>query len=156
MKISRLMLTAALLISTSTSASATSISASVESQVVVVIGSETPAPKISNGYTGIIIDCRGFGLQRAMSPVIKDERGVIIYGDKNLDEAQITNFGMAHYATDMSDVSRAGTKPLIIRAIAVENFNRNPVLSLKDADRVLLADNDDNFLKNASVVFLTD
>lgn len=91
-----------------------------------------------------------------MSPVIKDERGVIIYGDKNLDETKITNFGMAHYATSPNDVSRAGNKPLHVRAIGVENFNRNPVLSLRDAEFVIRANNGANFLENASVVFLVD
>lgn len=155
MKATRLFAAAAIfLAATTSSASAISISASVESKITVEINTPEPAPE--KNYTGIIVDCRGLGLQRAMSPVIKNPDGAIIYGDKNIDPDKIVDVGMVGYATSMKEVERAGTNPLIIKAVSVANFKCNPVISMSDAEKVLIANSVDNFLDEANVVFLTD
>ena len=155
LKTARFLVTAAILLAaTTSSASAISISASVESKITVEINA--PEPEKDKNYTGIIVDCRGLGLQRAMSPVIKNPEGVIIYGDKNIDPDKIVDIGMAGYATSMKDVERAGKNPLIVKAISVANFKCNPVISMSDAEKVLIANSVDNFLDEANVVFLTD
>ena len=139
-------------------ADSVSVSASVSAQINVEINSETTPElkKQTEGYTGVIIDCRGLNLQRVMSPVIKDENGEIIYGDKDLDLDKINEIGMAAYATNMNETSRAGSNPIIVPAMKLSNFNSNPVLSVADASRVLIANEDSGFLKNLNVVFLTD
>ena len=107
------------------------------------------------GYTGLVIDCRGLGrLNPVMSPVIKDARGQKIYGHKNLDYDRIIREGMASYAQDMSQAGRAGSNPLVVSAIALDDHNANPVLSAEDADYVLHENNQSHFLDNIAVVFL--
>ena len=107
------------------------------------------------GYTGLVVDCRGLGtLNPVMSPVIKDARGQKIYGHKNLDYDRIIREGMATYAQDMSQAGRAGSNPLIVRAIDLDDHNANPVLSMEDADLVLYENNQSHFLDNIAVVFL--
>lgn len=153
MNASKLIATAALLLAaTSPSALAMTVSASVESKITVEINT-APAPEV---YTGIIVDCRGLGLQPVMSPVIKNSDGVIIYGDKNLDPDKIAELGMAAYVKGNNSTSRAGSNPLVVKAVGVENFHSNPVLSVIDAEKVLRANNVSNFLDEASVVFLVD
>jgi hypothetical protein len=62
--------------------------------------------------------------------------------------------GMAAYAWDMSGATRAGSNPLIVRAISVENHGGTPVLSTADANRVLIENGATHFLDKTNVVFL--
>jgi len=113
------------------------------------------APRPSGNYTGLIVDCRGLGtLNNVMSPVIRDAKGQKIYGHKNLDYDRIIREGMASYAQDMSQTGRAGSNPLIVRAIALEDLNATPVLSMDDSDYVLYENSKSHFLDNIAVVFL--
>lgn len=106
-------------------------------------------------YTGLVVDCRGLGrINFVMSPVIKNEDGQKIYGHKNLDYDRVIRDGMASYAQSMSEADRAGSNPLIVRAIDLEDLNANPVLSMEDADLVLYENSQSHFLDNIAVVFL--
>lgn len=120
-----------------------------------------PAPTVtvpsSGGYTGLIIDCRGLGLKPVMSPVIKNDAGVAIYGHKNLNPDKVIANGMADYAYDTStNVARAGSNPLIIKAVSLDGgvLRGNPVVSTADANRILSENNVSHFLENTSVVFV--
>ena len=118
---------------------------------------EPPVSRPTYGnYTGLIVDCRGLrqGINPVMSPVILNTNGTKIYGHKNLNREKIIRDGMASYARDMSQADRAGSNPLIIKAVALENFNANPVLSVEDADRVLYENSRSHFLEDTAVVFL--
>ena len=109
---------------------------------------------ISGGYTGVVIDCRGLGLNPVMSPVIKDTSGNKLYGHKNLNPDYVIQNGMASYAHDMSMASRAGSNPLVIKAVSLSDHNANPVISVDDGNKMLLENNSAGFLSNTSVVFL--
>lgn len=114
-----------------------------------------PPTRSSGGYTGLVVDCRGLGtLNPVMSPVIKDESGAKIYGHKNLDYDRIIREGMATYAQDMSQASRAGSNPLIVRAVRLDDLNANPVLSMEDSNMVLYENKSSHFLEDIAVVFL--
>ena len=118
--------------------------------------SAAPAPdgRAIGTFTGRIVDCRGLGLKPVMSPVIKNAHGNPIYGYKNLDYDMVIEKGMAAYAWDMSGATRAGSNPLIVRAISVENHGGTPVLSTADANRVLIENGATHFLDKTNVVFL--
>lgn len=106
-------------------------------------------------YTGLIVDCRGLGMINfVMSPVIKNSAGQKIYGHQNLDYDRIIREGMATYARDMSESARAGSNPLIVQAIALDDLNATPVLNMEDADLVLYENSQSHFLDNIAVVFL--
>ena len=107
-------------------------------------------------YTGLIVDCRGLGLQPVMSAVIKNTNGTKIYGHKNLDIDKIISMGVADYISDVDSIDRAGKNPLVVKAVAVENFNSNPVLTIPDSNRVLIENYASKFLKEMKVVFLFD
>ncbi len=115
---------------------------------------KAPDGKAIGSFTGLIVDCRGLGLKPVMSPVIKNINGSPIYGYKNLDYDKVIENGMAAYAKDMSGATRAGSNPLIVRAVDVENHGGTPVLSLADANRVLIENGATHFLDNTRVVFL--
>lgn len=107
-------------------------------------------------YTGLIVDCRGLGLQPVMSPVILNTNGTKIFGHKNLDVDKIVAQGMVDYVTDPEQVARAGENPLIVKAVELKDFNANPVLSIADSNRVLIENHATKFLKDLKVVFLFD
>lgn len=107
-------------------------------------------------YTGLVVDCRGLELQPVMSPVIMNSNGTKIYGHKNLDYDKIISMGMADYVDDTENTSRAGDKPLIVKAVALQNFNSNPVVAISDSNRILIENYATKFLKDLKVVFLFD
>ena len=117
--------------------------------------SAAPAPtgKAIGGYTGLIVDCRGLGLKPVMSPVIKNASGQPIYGYKNLNYDRVVSEGMAGYTSDMGNAARAGSNPLVVKAIRVDG-NANPVLSVADANRVLIENGATGFLDATNVVFV--
>lgn len=115
---------------------------------------ETPAGRAIGGYTGLVVDCRGLGLKPVMSPVIKNANGTPIYGYKNLDYDKVVSNGMAGYTRDINRVSRAGSNPLVVQAIGLDNHSSNPILSVADANRVLIENGATGFLNTTNVVFV--
>ena len=113
---------------------------------------------VSNRYTGLVVDCSGLGLEAVMSPVVKNGNGQPIYGYKNLDIDKVIDQGMASYATSANDAttrSRAGNNPLVVKAQKVDGIiPGNPVVSVADADKILIANQSDMFLDNCNVVFV--
>ena len=113
---------------------------------------------VSQNYTGLIVDCSGLGeLNPVMSPVIKNADGTKIYGHENLDPDKIILNGMASYADSVDDEisrSRAGSKPLIVKATSLTDLDATPVVSIDDADKILAANRSDKFLNNCAVVFV--
>ena len=89
-----------------------------------------------------------------MSPVIKNANGTPIYGYKNLDYDKVISSGMAGYTEDITNSPRAGSNPLVVRAVSLENHNGNPVISVADANRVLMENNVTKFLDKTNVVFV--
>lgn len=109
-----------------------------------------------NSVTGVIVDCRGLELDRVMSPIITDDSGRVIYGAQFIESSFIINYGAVGYAgpDNPNDVSRAGVQPIHVKALSLKDFNRNPVISREDADKILSANSESGFLRSCPVVFL--
>lgn len=109
-------------------------------------------------YTGLVIDCSGMGLESVMSPVIKNNSGQSIYGHQNLNIEKVIEYGMASYAQTANDTvsrTRAGTHPLVVKAVKVEGtIPGNPVVSVADSDKILIANQMSMFLDDCKVVFI--
>ena len=114
------------------------------------------AAQAKGNYTGLVVDCRGLKLKTIMSPVIINSNGTPIYGHKNIDPEKIITTGIVAYVKQLSEVARAGSNPLIVKAIGLEYDNSTPVLSLTDSNRVLIENHATKFLKDLKVVFLFD
>ncbi|MCE5287275.1 MAG: LPP20 family lipoprotein [Pelosinus sp.] len=124
-----------------------------------------PSPEYirSNGnfaYTGVVIDGRGLDLQATFSPGIEDVNGRSIYGSVNIDPNFAISKGMVDYAPTSELVqeaengqSRAGARPLIIKAVSLTRNNCNVVISKEDGDKILAANRDGHFLEKCAVVF---
>jgi len=125
----------------------------------------TPAegtPTVEGNYTGLIIDARGLKVQPAMAPRILKADGTVLYGTGKVDFDQLIEKGMASYYRDMGAAradSRAGSNPLVIRAIGVYRravATTDVVISDADAAKLLAEDARTHFLKQMRVVFVVD
>jgi hypothetical protein len=101
------------------------------------------APRPGGPYTGIIVDARGFDIQRGMGPRLMDEDGNVFYPDpRRVPSADaLQEAGMVGYATDAREARRAGARPLIVRALDVTGpAQEDVVVSREAAERILAAD----------------
>lgn len=115
-------------------------------------------------YSGIVVDCRGLGLDCTFAPQILDSNGRGIYGMENIDKDFAVSKGMVEYSKDMdfamSGRSRAGNNPLMIKANGVKGGTNsvnhvNAVVTPEDADKILLAmQNNKKVLDDCAVVFV--
>lgn len=113
-------------------------------------------------YTGLVVDATGLDLNETFSPVIYDTNGRAIYGVENLQPDMIISRGMVSYSDlpqDSIASKRAGNSPLVIRAVEVRGGQNstnevNCVVSVEDADRILLANESSHMLEQCAVVFV--
>lgn len=141
------------------------ITNSVKSTTPDLLLSPSPAYKpaelpltVNSGYTGLVIDVTGLPLTRAMSPVVFDDTGRKIYGHENIIPQYVVSQGMIDYMCTTEDLrtlelgqSRAGTKPITVKALALRDHNVNIIISQADADKILAANMQDNFLMQTRV-----
>ena len=114
------------------------------------------------GYTGIIVDASGLGLEGTFSPVVFDTNGRAIYGMLEIDRDFAISQGMVEYSSDLqaaSIKSRAGANPLVVKATSVRGGGNsvnhvNPVISVEDGDKILYANEKTGMLGKHAVVFV--
>nr|WP_139164501.1 hypothetical protein [Dendrosporobacter quercicolus]NSL49185.1 hypothetical protein [Dendrosporobacter quercicolus DSM 1736] len=122
---------------------------------------ETASGSSPADYTGLVVETAGLPLNRTFSPVIYDDTGRAIYGHMNIDPQFAISYGMVDYAATAEDIyqvdaglSRAGKKPLIIKAWGLRDNDNNLIISKADADRLLAANTQSgDFLSKCNVVF---
>jgi hypothetical protein len=119
------------------------------------------APRIPMGYTGVVIDARGLGLQPSMSPRLRDAYGNTLWGNLEIAPETVIEYGLAGWARTEAELkhpnlrARIGENPLWIRAIRVQGVGRNEViLDSADAERLLRENAVGGFLERLAVVFL--
>lgn len=112
-------------------------------------------------YTSVIIDCSNLGLNKAMSPVVIDEKGNEIYPGSaaaTMDMKTVLDGSVVSYekSVEKANVNKlAGRKPLIIKANAVKGIlSSDPMLGRLDSIRLALANNQAKFLSKRKVIFV--
>jgi hypothetical protein len=121
---------------------------------------EKPSTPPVDAYTSVIIDARGLGLRRSMSPHILWPDGNVLWGNMEVDPDFVVSEGIALYARNLSaayTTERTGGKPLVLRAIGVRGSARSDVVLSEDIARQLLeADRRYGLLKSFRVIFVVD
>ena len=111
-------------------------------------------------FTSVLVDCRGLRIEAITAPKLMDDAGNEVYGTVRVSPDYAIAVGVVSYPRSMSEalrVPRAGAHPLIIRATgAADKFRFNPVITARDAARVLTANDRDGFLERTAVIFLVD
>lgn len=120
-----------------------------------------PAPQ--KAITGVIIDCRGYGLRSCMSPKIRRPDGSEVWGTMQVNPEFVNEYGIAAYLSDRhmnllkspEITKRIGDNPMVIRAIGVAGSGKtDPVISEADADCLLEANRQYRFLDRFGVLLL--
>lgn len=120
-----------------------------------------PAPADrADEYTGLIVDARGLGLERSMSPSLRRKDGSVVWNGAEAQPDYVIDEGIVQYAATMEQAlkhARAGAHPLVLTAVGRREtpFPSDPLLSDEDAARLLAAAKHDAFLKKFRVVFVT-
>lgn len=116
-------------------------------------------------YTGLIVDARGLGLQRGMSPKVFSESGQLVYAGVAVSYGFLQEAGIASYGQELNpDLLKRiqpddtiKVSPLVVKALALEGTTESSVtISDADAQAILDALNTYDFLAHYSVVFLID
>ena len=112
-------------------------------------------------YTGVIIDCTGYNIQRAMSPKIRKIDGSEVWGTVKVNYDLVLEKGIVGYATSMEDakmLARSGSNPLTVRATgrAGGRYYCDAVISNGDAEVMMYENGKSKFLDNYYVVFVKD
>lgn len=115
----------------------------------------------STPYTSVIIDARGYRVQRDMSPKIYAANGTEVWGTVNVDPNFVIEHGIVVYAHSIAQARQlpeAGSHPLILRAIGGSNspVHADVVLSQADAERLARLNARDGFLDRFHVIFVVD
>ncbi len=113
----------------------------------------------SGGYTSVIIDAQGLRIAKSMSPKIVRSDGSEVWGTMNVDLDTLCDYGIAGYARTRGEAfgnRRAGSRPLVIRAVARGHSpsRADAVVSDYDAEALLTADRASHFLSDLRVVFV--
>lgn len=133
---------------TTSTTTTTAVSAPVVAAPVAVV------PQAVGGYTGVIVDCSGLGLQTAMAPGIFTPDKKAIYGLENFSNEYAVSKGYVSYARSVTEnVARAGSNPLVVKGVSVDRFC-NPVISNEDAAKILAENKTSGFLAQGNVVFV--
>jgi hypothetical protein len=111
------------------------------------------------GYTSVIIDARGLGLERSMSPRIRRLDGSSVWTGGEASPDFVIEEGIVVYARSVEEArsfKRAGSRPLILEAADRYNqaFSSDPLLSEDDAEYLLKTARRDGFLKKFNVIFV--
>lgn len=115
----------------------------------------------STPYTSVIIDARGYHVQRDMSPKIYSADGTEVWGTVKVDPNFVIEHGIVVYAHTIEQAKQlpeAGSHPLILRAIGGSNspVHADVVLSQGDAQRLDRLNARDGFLDRFHVIFVVD
>jgi hypothetical protein len=112
----------------------------------------------SGVFTGLIIDATGVALRPAMAPKILDEQGNEVYGTGYVSRDYAVQIGVVGYEKDVNRArqnERVTDNPLVVRAIKTSGTNNcDVVISNADAQKVLAAAKNLNFMEQCKVMFI--
>ncbi len=123
---------------------------------------ESAAPETGDRCSSVIIDTRGYKVERDMAPKIRRRDGSEVWGTiqgVNLD--YVIEHGIVVYAHSMEEArrqARAGRNPLELHAVGQARgpFPADAVLSDEDADRLLRLNARDGFMNRFNVIFVVE
>jgi len=111
-------------------------------------------------FTGLIVDARGLGTRPAMAPKILDETGNEVYGTGYVSREYAVQIGVVGYEKDINRAKsneRVTDNPLVVKAVKTSGANNSDlVISSNDAQNVVGAAKNLNFMENCKVMIILD
>jgi len=119
-----------------------------------------PGQEKGEGYSGLVLDCRGLIVKPAIAPRIVDEDGKEVYGFAYASREHAVEQGMAGYVTTLETAQssqRVAGSPLTVKAIRTADWGLSDiVISNSDADHIRRAASNLGFLQKCRVVIVLD
>jgi len=115
---------------------------------------------LQDGFSGIVVDCKGIRVLPCLIPRIVDEKGSVVYGPAYISREHAIKRRVAAYVKGTKaalDLDRIGGNPLVLKAIRTKDHDPTVVvISNSDARKIL--DNPLNLklLHNCRVAFVLD
>jgi len=117
-------------------------------------------PQQSGVFTGLIVDARGSGLRPAMAARIIDEQGNEVYGSGYVSRDYAVQIGVVGYEKDINRAradERVKDNPMVVKGLKASGANQTDiVISNSDAQRVLAAAKNLNFMEQCKVMFILE
>ena len=117
-------------------------------------------PQQSGVFTGLIVDARGSGLRPAMAARIIDEQGNAVYGSGYVSRDYAVQIGVVGYEKDINRAradERVKDNPMVVKGLKASGANQTDiVISNSDAQRVLAAAKNLNFMEQCKVMFILE
>ena len=112
-------------------------------------------------YSGVIVDARNLGFTLNLLPKIYDTGGRLIYDYRDADSDSVSLRGLVEYARNVANISgvnrtpsRAGVKPIMVKALKVADNGCNIIISTEDADKIIEQNKKWKFLHACLVVIV--
>ncbi|MBW1722713.1 MAG: hypothetical protein JRH13_09140 [Deltaproteobacteria bacterium] len=125
-----------------------------------VVHPNAPDPAKGKGYTGLIIDCRGFHVKPALVPIVQDEEGQVVYGPAYVSREYAVRKGVARYVPDLEAAKackRVAGNPLIIKGVRKAGGGiSDVVISNSDAAKIRGTPRHLSLLQKCKVVLVID
>ena len=122
--------------------------------------SQTPIGAIRETYTGLVVDCRGFGIKSALAPKIIDEEGNVVFGTAYVSRDFAIKKGMAGYVKDIEAAKsnpRVANRPIMIKGIRTpKKAPSDIVISNSDAATIKGTASNLEFLQKGRVVIVLE
>lgn len=129
-------------------------------KTIVPIKTVEQSQKKEEGFTGLIVDCRGIPLSPAMVPMIIGEDGQVVYGTAYVSRDHALEGGVAAYARGLAkarDNPRVGPNPLVVKGLkTVKGRPSDIIISNADAAKIKGAGSNIDFLHRGRVLFVTE
>ncbi len=112
---------------------------------------------LASDYSSLIIDARRLGIEPMVFPSVLNEDGLEIYGRIYIDPRYASRHGMAAYCYTEDEAKshkRAGRRPFY--TVALKNLNGCPVISDRDAKKILAGKASRNNLKKCRLIVIMD
>ncbi|MHB9105878.1 MAG: hypothetical protein ACYDCO_02380 [Armatimonadota bacterium] len=124
---------------------------------------ENPRPAaVTEPYTGLIVDCRSFALDRAMCPRILNAQKNNLLDNLRVTPEVLNERGLAAYFRSLNDPAlkkRVGPRPLMVKAASIDGktrFKTDVVLTDFDYAFVAAENGKAGFLDDLNIAFLID
>ena len=117
-----------------------------------------PLRLAQQSYTGLVLDMCTFPIRPAMSPAVFGPQNQVYIGNFPINPDQVVAQGVLQYFNDYDraiQASRVGPRPLIVEATGTGAKGVDVRVSEQDAQRIQLADQNGQFLKDLKVVVAT-
>lgn len=121
--------------------------------------SSSPPPMAAAEITGLIVDAAGLSFKPAVAPRLLDPDGDTVFSHFAVSRAYLDHYGAAAYRKSMKAAradSRAGAKPLTVRALRATDRPGELVLPESEASQVRQLGEVDGVLSRGRVIIVTN